>query len=280
MVLAVDGSRQAELADEVLRIRPGEGGVQYAAAVWHGVFQRAVVVVDVTADAVPGDGALHVQRLPADRRETAHIAAHRAATEIDGEADLPVFVVAVDDVAGVAGRAMAWHGGGGCRLQDMEMAVAVAARVEAAEGGVGEVAVEQGGTAVCPGAEGAVAAVEGVGAVAVNRCDAAAADAAFREKAHHAVAIDARRRHAKAVQAAPLRTWRRRAAVAADIAGRHEGTTADVTAVVVMVALLSVVVGVDGEAGAVDGHGNIVAAAGGEQQGGRERTESVTEAHG
>ena len=92
MVLAVESGRQAELADEVLRVRPGEGGVQYAAAVRHGVFQRTVVVVDVTADAVPGDGALHIQRLSADCRETAHVAADGAAAEIDGEADLPVLL--------------------------------------------------------------------------------------------------------------------------------------------------------------------------------------------
>ena len=273
MVLAVDSSGQTELADEVLCVRASESGVKYAAAVRHGFFQCAVIVMDIAADAVADDVALYIQRLPANRRQAAHIAINGFTGKIGSKADLPVFGIAVDDVAAVSDRAAARQSDNGRRLQDVKMAVVIAVRTVAAEGGVGEVTVEQRRAAICLRAEGTVAAVEGITAVAVNRSDAAAADAAFREIAHHAVAIGTRGGCRKAIQMAPALALLRRAAIVADIAGRQESPSSVLPAAiliataVVAVVMLSFVIGVDGEAGAVDRHGDIVATAGCKQQG-------------
>nr|DAX80144.1 MAG TPA: hypothetical protein [Caudoviricetes sp.] len=187
------GGRQAELADDVLGARAGEGGVQDAAAVRHEVFLAALAVVQVAADAVASEVGADVERLAADRREAADAAADGAAGEIDVKGDAAVFGIAVDDRARVVRAAAGRHGGVGRRLEDVEMAVAVAGRVVAAEAGVGEVAVEDlaaagGGVAVC-----AVAAVQVIGAAAVSAGDggAVATAAHVREVALDVIAVGA-----------------------------------------------------------------------------------------
>ena len=263
------GGGQAELADDVLGTRAGDGRVENAAAIGDGVFVTAVVVVQVAADAVAGEIGADVQRLAVHRGQPADATTDGLVAEIDIEGDGAVFGVAIDDIARVVRAAAGRHGGIGRRLDDVEMAVAVAGGVVAAEAGVGEVAVEDLPAAAGAVAMDAVAAVEIVGIVAVGGGDggAVAAGTPVREVAFDTVAVGARGGRGHAVQAAPVGGGRGGAVVLVALVG--------VEVAGAVRAVVAVMLHIDADAGAADGDVVVVAAAGGKREGGDEDNEAV-----